>query len=108
MEYGLLYEIGTLYQRAGGTEQYMQINKEVEELAWERMEKDPNDTQSMYNPYRILLSIYESQNNYSKLIEVWQRLGQLFPNDPSVKTNIELYQNLAAGKDTLQTEETVE
>lgn len=108
MEYGLLYEIGTLYQRAGGTEQYMQINKEVEELAWERMEKDPNDTQSMYNPYRILLSIYESQNNYSKLIEVWQRLSQLFPNDPTVRTNIELYQNLAAGKDTLQTEEIVE
>ena len=105
MEYGLLYEIGTLYQRAGGKEQYNQIIKEVEALAWERMEKDPTDTQSMYNPYRLLISIYESQNNYKKLIEVWERLGTLFPNDPTVRTNIDMYRRLAAGIDTVQTEE---
>lgn len=105
MDYGLMYEIGTLYQRAGGVEQYAQIIKEVEALAWERMEKDPSDTQSMYNPYRLLLSIYESQNNYNKLVEIWQRLGALFPNDPSVRTNIEMYQRLASGKDTVNTKE---
>lgn len=105
MEYGLLYEIGTLYQRAGGNEQYKQIVEEVEALAWERMEKDPTDTQSMYNPYRLLISIYESQNNYKKLIEVWERLGTMFPNDPTVRTNIDMYRRLAAGIDTVQTEE---
>ncbi len=100
MDFGLLYEVGTLYQRAGSIEQFNKIAKEVEVFAWEKLEKDPNDTQSYYNPYRLLIEIYESQKNYNKLIEVWQRLGSLYPNDPSVRTNIERYQQLAAGKDT--------
>ncbi|MFO7524040.1 MAG: DUF2723 domain-containing protein [Ignavibacteriaceae bacterium] len=105
MDYGLLYEIGTLYQRAGGVDQFRQILDEVEKLAWERLEEDPNDTQSYYNPYRLLIEIYESQNNYQKLIEVWRRLEQLYPNDPSVRTNIEKYQRLSEGVDTSQTNE---
>ncbi len=110
MDYGLLYEIGTLYQRAGGLEQYNNILKEVEAIAWEKLDKDPTDTQSMYNPYRLLLSIYESQANYKKLAEVWQKLGNLFPNDPNVRSNIELYQRLAAGNspDTLNPDESTE
>lgn len=110
MDYGLLYEIGTLYQRAGGVEQHNKILTEVEAIAWEKLEKDPTDTQSMYNPYRLLISIYESQGNYKKLAEVWQRLSILFPNDPNVRSNVELYQRLAAGgaTDTLSTNESTE
>lgn len=105
MEYGLLYEIGTLYQRAGGIDQFRQILDEVEKLAWEKLEKDPSDTQSYYSPYRLLIEIYESRNNYQKLLEVWRRLEQLYPNDPSVRTNIEKYQRLSEGVDTLRTNE---
>lgn len=100
MDYGLLYEIGTLYNRAGGKEQFNEIAAEVEEIAWARIEKDPGDTQSYYNPYRLLIDIYETQKNYRKLIDVWERLGSLFPNDPSVRTNIEKYRQLASGKDS--------
>jgi hypothetical protein len=103
MDYGLLYEIGTLYQRAGGIEQFNQIAKEVEEKAWERIAKDPTDTQSMYNPYRILFGIYESQGNYKKMIELYQELAKLFPNDPNIRAEIERYQRLVDGIDTSQT-----
>lgn len=100
MDYGLLYEIGTLYNRAGGVEQFNQIAAEVEEIAWARIERDPGETQSYYNPYRLLIDIYETQKNYRKLADVWERLGSMFPNDPGVRTNIEKYRQLAAGKDT--------
>lgn len=105
MEYGLLYEISTLYRNAGGMEQYRELTSEIETIAWERLEKDPTDTQSMYNPYRILISIYESENNYPKLVEVWKRLESLFPNDPSVRMNIEKYQQLSDNSDTTQINE---
>jgi division protein CdvB (Snf7/Vps24/ESCRT-III family) len=75
MEYGLLYEIGTLYQSAGGAEQYRQIIKEVENLPGKEWKKIRMIHNHMYNPYRLLIEIYESQNNYKKLIEVWRRLG---------------------------------
>lgn len=104
MDYGLLYEIGSLYRSAGGVEQYEKIAAEVEEKAWERMAKDPTDTQSMYNPYRMLFMIYESQGNYKKLVELYQQLAKVFPNDPNIRTEIERYQRMADGKETVEPE----
>jgi cytochrome c-type biogenesis protein CcmH/NrfG len=104
MDYGLLYEIGSLYRNAGGVEQYEKIAAEVEEKAWERIAKDPTDTQSMYNPYRMLFMIYESQGNYKKLVELYQRLAKEFPNDPNIRTEIERYQRMADGKETVEPE----
>lgn len=102
VDYGLLYEIGSLYQNAGGLEQYAIISAEVEQLAWERIAKDPTDTQSMYNPYRLLFNIYESQGNYKKLVGLYEQLAKVFPNDPNIRTEIEKYQRLVDGKDTIQ------
>lgn len=103
MEYGLLYEVGNLYKNAGGVKQFNEISKEVVELALAKLAEDPNDTQSYYNPYRVLIEIYESQNNYTGLIHVWEELEKLFPNDPNVKTSLEKYKQLSQGKDTSQT-----
>lgn len=104
MEYGLLYEIGSLYRNAGGVKQYEEIAAEVEEKAWESIAKDPTDTQSMYNPYRMLFMIYESQGNYKKLVELYQQLAKVFPNDPNIRTEIERYQRMADGKETVEPE----
>ena len=56
-----------------------------------------------YNPYRILLDIYEGQGRNDKLLEVWQKLQAIFPDDPNVKANIQKYQALVEGKDTSKT-----
>jgi hypothetical protein len=100
MDYGLLYEISTLYQRAGANEQYLKLAKEVERQALIKLEENPGDVQSYYNPYRILIDIYEGQGRNDKLLEIWQRLATIFPDDPNVKANVNKYRSLVEGIDT--------
>jgi tetratricopeptide (TPR) repeat protein len=97
MDYGLLYEISSLYFRAGDKEHYNKMISEVEKQALKKLEQNPEDVQSYYNPYRILLDIYESQERNDKLLELWMKLEALFPQDPNVKANIQKYRNLVQG-----------
>jgi len=98
---GLLFEIGNLYQLSGANERYIEIAKVIENNALSALEENPGDVNSYYNPYRILLETYENLKDYNKLLGVWQQLETIYPNDPSVKANIQKYQQLAAGQDSL-------
>jgi len=95
VEPGLLFEIANLYHAAGGTKQYAAMAKELETIALKQIEENPNDVQSYYNPYRILIETYENMHEYRKLADLWQRLGIMFPNDKTVQDNIKKYNNLA-------------
>lgn len=94
MELGLLYEIGNLYNNAGGIKQYEELSSEVEKQALKLLEENPTDVQSYYNPYRILIDIYENKREYAKLADLWQRLQTIYPNDPNIQNNVEKYRNL--------------
>ncbi|MBI5662426.1 MAG: DUF2723 domain-containing protein [Ignavibacterium album] len=100
LELGLMYELGNLYARAGAMEQFNRIAAEVETLAIQKLEENPSDAQSFYNPYRILMDIYERQQRNDKLYELWKRIEALYPNDPNVKANVEKYRMLLQNKDT--------
>ena len=97
MDYGLLYEISNLYLRAGAKDKFNKFSEEVEKQALEKLEKDPSDVQSYYNPYRILIDLYEAQERNDKLLEIWQKLESIFPEDPNVKANVQKYRNLVQG-----------
>ena len=103
IDYGLLYEISNLYLRAGAKDKYNSLATDVEKQALDRLEKNPSDVQSYYNPYRILLELYEGQRRNDKLLEIWQKLQSIFPDDPNVKANIKKYQALVTGVDTSKT-----
>ncbi|MFZ2324916.1 MAG: DUF2723 domain-containing protein [Ignavibacteriaceae bacterium] len=103
MDYGLLYEISNLYQKAGAKAQYIKLTNEVEKQALVKLEENPNDVQSYYSPYRILLDIYQAQGRNDKSLELWQKLASIFPDDPNVKANVQRYKAIVEGKDTSKT-----
>jgi tetratricopeptide (TPR) repeat protein len=103
MEYGLLYEISNLYLRAGAKDKFDKYSADVEKQALLKLEQDPTDVQSFYNPYRVLIDIYEAQGRNDKLLDIWQKLSGIFPNDPNVTANIQKYRALVEGKDTSKT-----
>ena len=103
MEYGLLYEISNLYLRAGAKDKFDKYSADVEKQALLKLEQDPTDVQSFYNPYRVLIDIYEAQGRNDKLLDIWQKLSGIFPNDPNVAANIQKYRALVEGKDTSKT-----
>ena len=100
MDNGLLFEVANLYFYAGDKEKFSEISADVEARALEDLEKNPDDVQSYYNPYRLLIEIYENAENYDKLLALWQKLETMFPNDPTVKSNIEKYKQMTQPKDT--------
>ena len=80
--------------------QIFEISADVEKQALADLEQNPEDVNSYYNPYRILIETYENSKEYEKLLDIWQRLETMFPNDPTVKANIKRYQELTQPKDT--------
>ena len=94
MPFGLLYEISNLYWGAGARENYKVIAKELEKQANNAIEQNPQDIQSYYNPYRVLIDIYENTNDYENAYKLWKRIEVMYPNDPSVKASIEKYRKL--------------
>ena len=100
MDNGLLFEVANLYLYAGDSEKFSKISADVEARALADLELNPDDVQSYYNPYRLLIEIYENSEQYDKLLDLWQRLETMFPNDPTVKSNIEKYKQMTQPKDT--------
>ena len=100
MDNGLLFEVANLYFYAGEREKYNVLSADVESRALADLERSPDDVNSYYNPYRLLIEIYENTEQNDKLLALWQKLGNMFPNDPTVKSNIEKYQQLTQPKDT--------
>jgi hypothetical protein len=98
---GLLYEIANLYLQAGHKDKYKELAIDIERNALATLERNPNDVESYYNPYRILLDTYENLQEYEKIMGIWERLKVLFPNDPSIDAGINKYRQLAAQKDSL-------
>jgi hypothetical protein len=95
MDPRLMFDLASIYYTAGGIKQYKKLATEIEKYAWAKMEADPTDVQSYYNPYRMLLDTYENLGEYKKALEVVNRLKVYFPNDPTIGEMIQKYTALA-------------
>lgn len=97
IDYRLLSDIGDLYYAAGGKKQYFAISKDVEVEALKNIELNPKDVSSYYNPYRLLLEIYEKRTEYDKAINILKRLQIYYPDDPSIRSQIDKYNQMKNG-----------
>jgi Protein O-mannosyl-transferase TMEM260-like len=95
MDYPLLYNLANLYYNAGATDNAKKLYSEVETEALQDMEENPSNLTSYFSPYRILLDLYQKEGEYGKLADIWKRIQVYYPDDPSVKANVEKYSQLA-------------
>jgi hypothetical protein len=104
MDLGLYYQIANVYEAAGAHDKFMRMASEVEKRSWGQINSNQADIQSPYSPYRVLMYLYEDIHAYSKLVNLWKKIEEIYPNDPSVKANIQRYTALAKGGDTPKTD----
>ncbi|MCU7493038.1 MAG: DUF2723 domain-containing protein [Ignavibacteria bacterium] len=97
MPYQMMYQTSNLYYAAGAMDRYRKIAGELEPIARKQLEENPNDVSSYYNPYRMLTDIYANLKEYDKAAEIWMRLERIYPQDPSVKNEVQKYRALASG-----------
>jgi hypothetical protein len=91
---GLLFEIAGLYLDAGARDN-------IEKQALASLERNPQDVESYYNPYRVLLETYENLKAYEKAIGIWEKLRVLYPDDPTIEAGIKKYRDLIAQRESL-------
>jgi hypothetical protein len=95
LETPLKFELGNLYFDAGAEKQYKILYGEVEKESLKMIEENLNNVSSGFNPYRALMGMYENLKDYRKLAALWQKIQVMYPNDPTVKENVEKYKTLS-------------
>ncbi|MCE1188860.1 MAG: DUF2723 domain-containing protein [Ignavibacteria bacterium] len=79
IDHRLLFDIAGLYKQAGNEKEYNTILGEVEVEALKDLEQNPMDVNGYYNPYNILLTIYEYRHETKKAVDLLNQLKKIDP-----------------------------
>jgi len=96
MDYRLAFDIGNIYQDCGSYDKYKTLATDIEKEALIALEENPSDYTSYYNPYRLLLEMYDKTGQYQKAIDILNKVKVYVPNDPSIPAQIEKYNSMMA------------
>jgi hypothetical protein len=97
-DYRILYDVAMQYYKADNIAKFNELSPIVEQEALNALAKNPNDFQSFWNPYKLLLDIYEIRNDYEKALDILYKLEKVSPNNPDVKNKIESMKQKQSGK----------
>lgn len=95
MDHRILFDVANIYYEAGSFERYSEIASEVQVITERKLAENPTDFQSSYNPYRLLLDIYERTGQPLKALELVDQIETYLPGDPSIKSLRDRYERLS-------------
>ncbi len=90
MNYQVMSDVARLYYSMGAMKQFHKFAALVEKGALNAIKENPDDVQSYYNPYRILLGLYQEENAYQKSIDLLKRLQAMFPEQKGITEEIQM------------------
>ena len=88
MGWELSSDIASFYHRLGNEKKYNEIISQVEPQCLDLINSGQANMNSYYNPYRVLLDIYETKKEYNKSLDLLKTLSTMYPNDPGLKQRI--------------------
>jgi TonB family protein len=89
MNWELMDAVANLYNRFGRTDKYSELADELEVIARNMIAEGKGDVRSYYNPYRVLLDIYEVRGQYDRSLELLVGLQKQFPSDSGLAQRIQ-------------------
>ena len=90
MDYRQSYQVAMLYSMLGDAQKFEEYAKTAEAGALIDKKSANQNTSSFYNPYRILLDIYEKRGDYQKAMSLLNELDQRDPSVLQKKESIKL------------------
>jgi hypothetical protein len=90
MDYRIEYDISMMYLRIGDKAKFSELASEVESSALAELQRNPTDISSYWNPYKILIDIYEGKEEYGKELDILTKLDRISPGSPEVKMKIDM------------------
>jgi hypothetical protein len=85
MSWEMLSDLAVSYRRLGREDQFNEITAELEPICKRLVESGEANVNTYYNPYRVLLDIYDARNDYANELDILNRLLTRFPGDPGIK-----------------------
>ncbi|MGB9772682.1 MAG: glycosyltransferase family 117 protein [Bacteroidota bacterium] len=74
MDYRLLMDVANFYNFAGDHEKYLVFSKRLEQRALRFIEMSRHEPLTQYNPYVVLMNLYDSQGEYEKEIQILRQI----------------------------------
>jgi hypothetical protein len=84
----LASDLASFYHRAGNKAEFDALAAEVEQSCRELIDAGQANLNSYWNPYRVLLDLYDMQQEYDKAIDLLKSIQVMLPNDPTIKQRI--------------------
>lgn len=88
MAWELMADLMSFYYRLRRPDQYETIANELEPQMRALIDAGQENLNSYYNPYRVLLEIYELRHDDASTLDLLNRLAERFPNDPGLRQRI--------------------
>ena len=88
VDYRILSSVTRLYYMSGAMNQFQKLAGIVEQDALSAIQANPEDVRSEYNPYAILLDLYDMTKEYRKSINLLEKLRGMFPSDRGISARI--------------------
>ncbi|HTX98638.1 MAG TPA: DUF2723 domain-containing protein [Bacteroidota bacterium] len=89
IQFEMVAQVAFLYHHFGKMDEFNQYAQQVEQTARARIQAGRLDMNSMYNPYSILLQLYEMEKDNTKTLSLLHELEAIYPNDPGLKQRIQ-------------------
>jgi hypothetical protein len=96
MAWELMSDISNIYHRFGREDRFNEYANELEKTARAMIDNGQANTQSYYNPYRVLLDIYDTRKEYKKSLDLLLGLQKDFPNDAGLNARIDQLKQMLA------------
>lgn len=98
MDYRIQHDVAMMYFRIGNQAKFNEYSADVEKQALEDMKKNPNDISTAWNPYKLLIDIYEARGDYKSELDILERIDKIAPGSPEVKMKMETLKAKSQGK----------
>jgi hypothetical protein len=89
IDYRVLYDIAMLYHNIGDRNAFSQMFTEIEKPALNELNINPDDYTSYYNPYKILIDIYEAHRDYEKALDILTKLDDIAKGSPEIRLKMD-------------------
>ncbi len=88
MGWELTSDLAMFYHRIGREDRFTEYAADAESTCLRLIEEKKANVASYWNPYRVLLDIYEARRDYGKTLDLLKELQAQYPDDPGLKARI--------------------
>lgn len=92
MGWDLESDLAVFYRRIGRDDRFNEYMSDLEPRLLKMVDDKQYNMKSYYNPFRVLLDLYEYRRDYGKSIDMLNILKTIFPQDTAINKRIEALQ----------------